>query len=374
MGISTEKVEKSTWYKVGKIITNSVPFALLLSIGIFWWQMIDQRAVTDRLEGIEQSLSTRHIGIFPDFLNNINNLLSPPQGRLPDGTEITVFVDVLFYGAFWDREAFREKMRIQSELLHPNRGNSMAIVYYDNCLGRQFRDVVQMSWMRSEDFSELGTERRRLMALIEDPNSAYHRYRPPAQQTNDDETNRRGRRRERERTIHSVADSIASERFFNNFRTENRSRFESWMDKLYNDPLYIQGSRYNLSLFGEIDELKNIYLFSRPRDEISFQHIFTVYVKMTDLLRNFYLRKGGSRVNLIPVNEPLTIRAWSIGNEALFAFPGRFSTEEIGFETRDPGILNYINQMLVGMITRTSVTTDERRARLNCGLCANCIR
>jgi hypothetical protein len=40
---------------------------------------------------------------------------------------------------------------------------------------------------------------------------------------------------------------------------------------------------------------------------------------------------------------------WSNGEKVLFAFPGKFAAEEIGFISSDIAILHYIDTMLEGV-------------------------
>ena len=62
-----------------RILTNSASFALFLSLVLFLYQEISTKSdfmeVVDNLSEIENSLSTRYIGIFPEYISDIDLLM-----------------------------------------------------------------------------------------------------------------------------------------------------------------------------------------------------------------------------------------------------------------------------------------------------------
>jgi hypothetical protein len=320
----TNGILKHHWtFKIGKFILTSAPFALLLSIAFFWYDNYkndqDVNMMIHNLREIEQSLSTRYIGIFPDYLDEINLLLS--ETSVKDTTKVVIFEDVLFYGAFYNGQAFKEMIENLAKLATQNK--RIIIAYYDNDSnwrgrGRMFREVVQESWMRQSDLSRLTQDRRRLIDSLQEKNVV---------RTN----------------VFRIADSIASEKYFTYYRDVEHKEFKQRVEKIL-VPLY-DATKNDYHLFGQIDKIKNNYL-NKPANKITFYDFHLMYQQVTDELIAFFKT---NKITLIPLNDYLVMSCWSNGEKVLFAFPGKFAADEIGFISHDPAILRYIDTMLVGV-------------------------
>ncbi|MDR0969876.1 MAG: hypothetical protein LBM67_05010 [Lentimicrobiaceae bacterium] len=333
MKLIKEDLNKKGWWKVGKFILTSAPFALLLSIGFFWYEMYTSDQESDKmiadLRTIEQSLSTRHIGIFPDYLNEINKLLKETLNSPQD--TIIIFEDVLFYGAFYNGEAFKNMILQLSKLANENK--KIVIAYYDNSKnwqkGRMFREVVQESWMRQEDLSRLTQYRIMLMDSLRTKNN-----------------NGRG-----SFTL-PVADSIASEKYFALYRDDESNVFSQRRKKIL-VPFYDVAKNDNM-LFADLDRIK-MECFDKSEKDITFSDIFQVYDKTTERLKSFFREHN---IKTIPLNNYLTMSCWYNGEKVLFAFPGRFAADEIGFISHDEAILKYIKTMLDG--AQKTASNDQK--------------
>jgi hypothetical protein len=281
------------------------------------------------LKQIEQSLSTRHIGIFPDYLDEINKLLSETPRR-NDTTKIIIFEDVLFYGAFYNGSAFKDMVKQLAEL--SNDGKRIVVAYYDNSKergkGRMFREVVQESWIYKTDLSLLSQRRRALIDSLRmiDPNGE---------------------------SLFSMADSIACEDYFVKYRDDERSDFLERRDKIL-IPFYDPKNNDNL-LFKRIDEIKNRSL-NKPVADITFSDMYAMYYEITEQLKSFLYQYS---IETIPLNDYLTMSCWSNGEKVLFAFPGKFAADEIGFISHDLAILRYINTMLEGAVTASKESEEN---------------
>lgn len=68
-----------------------------------------------------------------------------------------------------------------------------------------------------------------------------------------------------------------------------------------------------------------------------------------------------STIEILPINESIMMCCWMVdidGNEkAIFAFPSKYSTDEIGFISKDDAIIKYINTMLSGV--KNNLTSNE---------------
>ncbi|MDR0939290.1 MAG: hypothetical protein LBN29_08065 [Mediterranea sp.] len=324
--MNNDKLKKSKVLGVGKFLLTSAPFALLLSIAFFWFEMYKNDKESDQmiseLRQIEQSLSTRNIGIFPDYLEEINTLFDGAlntTGNKADADTIVIFEDVLFYGAFYNGKAFKEMVLKLTEL--SSKGVKIVIAFYENrgrspAKTRMFREVVQESWMQQSD----------LMLMAQERTQELERLREEG-------------RRQRGVNNYQLVDSTLSEKYFARYRDNNRDEFEKRIKKIL-VPLYNDDRR----VFQTIDQIKRDAL-GKPTKELRFHDFYTAYHQITETLRLYYEQIN---VDLIPLTSYLTMSCWSTGKEVLFAFPGRFAADEIGFISHDEAILRYINTMLEG--------------------------
>jgi hypothetical protein len=278
------------------------------------------------LKQIEQSLSTRHIGIFPDYLEEINKLLAEtPQN---DSFQVIIFEDVLFYGAFYNGAAFKKMIQHLSELRLAKK--KIFIAYYDNDKdnwrnSRMFREVVQESWMRQEDLHCLSKYRKEVMDSV--PEDDTRRFR--------------------------MADSIASEKYFALYRKTEQEKFSERREKIL-VPFYDADENDNI-LFKDLDAIKS-KCFGKPENEITFHDIYTMYYDATERLKTFFKHQS---IEMIPLTTYLSMSCWSNGEKVLFAFPGRFAADEIGFISHDGAILLYINTMLKGVQSSSSENNGD---------------
>lgn len=76
-----------------------------------------------------------------------------------------------------------------------------------------------------------------------------------------------------------------------------------------------------------------------------------MYIDMSRVIIGLY--SNYPNIELLPLTESLMMSCWltKIGKEerAIFAFPSKYSTDEIGFVSQDEAISRYIHKMLVGI-------------------------
>ena len=72
-------MKPNKYIDVFKKIFQSATFALLLSVAFFAYEMNsgaeESKEIVDDLKAIQNSLSTRYLGLFPEYIDNINDLL-----------------------------------------------------------------------------------------------------------------------------------------------------------------------------------------------------------------------------------------------------------------------------------------------------------
>jgi hypothetical protein len=317
------EVAKTILKGIYKAIVILPPFGLILSIAFFMIQAQETKELVNNLVHIEQSLSTRHIGIFPDYLDKINKLLHETPREDEDSSKIVIFQDVLFYGAFYNGQAFKKMIYQLSEL--SRSGKHIVIAYYDNDnnsndmrKGRMFREVVQESWIRQQDLRKLASERQKLRQSLRKNNTSGV-------------------------NVFRIADSIVSEKYFTTYRDYEQKEFLKRIEKIL-FPLYDR-TQNDYLLFQKIDNIRNKYL-NKSLHTITFNDIYKMYYEITEELKIFFIEH---HVQLIPLSDYLTMSCWSNGEKVLFAFPGKYAAEEIGFISSDIAILHYIDTMLEGV-------------------------
>jgi hypothetical protein len=257
---------------------------------------------------IEQSLSTRYLGIFPNYLLEINNLLKTADPKKPT----IVFEDVLYYGILSAPQEFKEMV---SRLLELSKTSHITIVYYD-INGSVFRRMIQEGRIKQKYQGALSSERDELRKKLK--------------QAGDD-------------NFYQKADSIVSEKYLDISRNDDIDAFEKKV-KSYLEPLYDKEND-NDSLYFRIDEAKRLAI-DKPIRSITFQDYLKMYRGMSEELIKVFEQHN---IELIGINEYLVMSCWLNDEKAILAFPSKYNTDEIGFITQDRVFSEYINAMLIGV-------------------------
>jgi hypothetical protein len=268
-----------------------------------------------QLENIRTSISTRHIGIFPNYLPQINNLLSDVDTPEP----IIIFEDVLYYGVF---SAPHEFKKMTYRLLELSKTNQITIVYYD-IDGRAFKKGIQESRIKQQYLGKIENDRRALLTQYRQNNTFRARE-----------------------SLYNYADSIVSEKYFAYSREDKafKQKVQQYLTPLYD--AYDKDS-----LFFRIDEVKNNNLGKNP-DAITFNDFYKTYRGISEELITVFKEKD---VELIGINDFHVMSCWQHDDKAILAFPSKYATDEIGFFTQDPIFQKYIFTMLEGVRGQISV-------------------
>ncbi|MGD2087063.1 MAG: hypothetical protein PVH61_12850 [Candidatus Aminicenantes bacterium] len=123
--------------------------ALSLSI----WQLFKARAQTVKLDNISESLSTRFIGPFPDYINEINRILANARSK------VSIACDVPSFVAFSDPDAwFTYQKNIEKKI---RAGINMEITFLDKDLRKKtYRDQFKQArlffskWVQSDNIQD----------------------------------------------------------------------------------------------------------------------------------------------------------------------------------------------------------------------------
>lgn len=312
-------------YKIFQFIVSSAAVSFLITVVIFVVEQKEEaertdkmisnlHIISDNLLEVQNSVSTRYLGIFPDYLQEVNVLL---EGMNPKDS-VVIFEDVLYYGILSKPENF---IRMNHMLLsHADKGGDVTIAYY-GVEGRTFHRMIREQRIAPEFFADMDADM--------------------------DAEMRKGARANGRRALD---DSAICEKYFKLTNENDPASFAANVDKylkplsgysLYDDEL----SHELEDMYARIDSVKTVWL-GKPKSEIRFSDYENMYKGISYELIKTYEAHG---VELIPLDEYLTMTCWLVSGQAVLAFPSKYATEEIGFYSKDPAFSDYIRTMLSGV-------------------------
>lgn len=368
-----------------RILMNSASFALFLSLVLFLYQEISTKSdfmeVVDNLSEIENSLSTRYIGIFPEYISDIDLLMEEViQEQNNNGIKdsVVIFQDVLYYGMRSDANGFRDLMK--DLLTISENGSHVTIAFYDpksmkferlimdELISLRFQeqyrkeretyheilrecrakgDIIRTTYSDSEIPSKM----QELVAQLFIP--YYSKY-------TTDEYEQRKLLKEFGRFANVKPYILQS--CFDSTKKVNRVEIEELMRKT-NTPLpQVEennkvDARINL-LFNQIESIKQKYL-SKPLDDIKYFDYEKAHREISAAI--ITMLSESKNIELLPLKEDLMMCCWMRSykgkGRAIFAFPSKYSTDEIGFISQDKAFVRYINTMLKGV--KGSLNSEE---------------
>lgn len=343
-------LQNSGFYRVLNFISKSAIIGLMITLVLFFIEMIQsnkQEKVTrtqltetlEGLSGIEQSLSTRFLGIFPGYITNICDLFY----NIQEGDSVIVFEDVLYYGIKSRPEEFR---KYNHQLLkHAMSGGHVLVAYYDydvdSTAGKPvweevFHKMIVESRIRAEYIPMMASDRRARL---------------------------RGANVGRGWSAMAAVDSAVCELYFEKGKRADMEKFRKDIGG-YLDSALIAGidttsnrdeairivDRMCLS----IDSLKHACL-DKPAEKVTFADYERMYRGMSQIIADTYLHCG---IELLPMNDYLTMSCWLVKphrdeyqrpTEAILAFPSKYSSDEIGFYSQAEAFSDYITTMQQGV-------------------------
>ena len=385
-----EKCRRSILWKYSKLITGSATFALILSIVFFVYETIeskkDNEQITNRLYEVQQSLTTRYLGLFPEYIKNTNAMLRKALEQKDEFSSdtIVIFEDVLYYGITSDPNGFIE---VNDKLLQlADKGAKVFVVYYKPQTAlfvKNLRELFfsQNSYKQFIDTQRLLKERvvkyqdeMRKIAIFRHQTKSVYDYRvlqdslakiyfsDIIDNTTLENTRKTVARQTGQKLPYEVlAEMILNERYFTTTRNENKKVFEEIVNtyrkpiarKEDNYPFKRQSWQETMDMCRKIDELR-ASLMEQPYDSINFEHFVKLLGGYTEIIENEYAYHRN--ITLIPIEDYLTMSCWMVGNRyqgynIVIAFPNRYASSEIGFASQDDNIARYILTMLEGIRT-----------------------
>ena len=292
----------------------------------------------EKLASIEQSLSTRYLGIFPEYINEINDLFDKVE---PNDT-IVIFEDVLYYGIKSRPKEFRN-MNIRL-FEHALNGGSITIAYYD---------------VNKDDEAPAWTNIFHKMIIESRIDSKYHAEMNENRKVKMRELRHSGRSNYRNEM--SQYDSLLCEAYFSATRDNDVEKFKKDIDAYLSKALInvdkeptVVAEAITHQMCLEIDSVKQCYIGNgKALEDILFCDYEQMYKKLSEIILSYYTKYD---IKMVPLNEYLTMSCWLVKKsnrkevKAVLAFPSKYSTEEIGFYSQDEAFSRYISTMLEGVL------------------------
>ncbi len=384
------KFKATKGYRISKIIMDSASFALFLSVAFFAYEISEGKRETDEvvknLVSIQNSLSTRYLGLFPEYIYNINTVLEKAlehQKASSKSDTVIIFEDVLYYGIRSDAEGFRKMY--QNILQLAENGCHITIAHYD-IKGRPFNQMVKdglidIQYQRKHQlyvknhFDKLRTFNKEREKIPYAPNSIEYqdsmlelvaKYFPDIYNPETKYITKEQERKHFARVLsnYNYIDSIASERYFDSTKVNQKQKIQK-MIKGYNASIPLEkGTSDSISII--VNQMcQDLEIVMRSHMDKSVKNITYadfehMYSDMTTTITK--VLKTNANIELVPLNETLLMSCWltKIGDEeqAIFAFPSKYSTDEIGFISQDEAFARYIHTMLNGIKNNTMHLTE----------------
>ena len=362
-----------------KLILDSATFALLLSVILFSYEMInstkESEQIVDNLREIQSSLSTRYLGLFPEYIDNINNLLDSAiedQSKSEIRDSVIIFEDVLYYGIRSDAGGFRRM--IENLMTLTNRGCHITIAYYD-VNQRPFKQMIQDKLITPELKKEMRSDMDAYLARVKEFRSECEAIVPQIYTHEEIEAKQRAlinkyfddyivKNPSRGDSLHKVINNIyradlvfknLTQQYYEKSFEVNKKKIKATIDGLREPLPQKQGAvdattlRVN-QLFTKLDEIKNSYM-GKPYDEVTYDDFYNMYRDITLCICDLLSQQPN--IELLLLKENILMCCWMSAvngkTQAIFAFPSKYSSDEIGFISQDPAIARYIHTMLNGV-------------------------
>lgn len=347
------------FFRVLHIISRSATLALVITLVIFFieWRRSEQQdretqqnfdTTLSQLSHIQQSLSTRFLGIFPNYLGDICSLFYD----IEQGDSVIIFEDVLYYGIKSRPEEFR---RYNHQLVkHALSGGRVLVAFYDYQTDSTatkpvwehvFHKMIVESRIAAEYIPQMATERR-------------------TRRRAETEANRKKGITRQMRWAESVKrDSLLCEKYFALSKRDNPERYRKDIARYLDSALIatVGKGRTGDPVVAIVDEMclkldsvKHACI-DKPLEKVTFADYERMYRSFSQVIAEIYTRCG---IELLPMTDYLTMSCWLVKpsqqnyqrpSEAILAFPSKYSTEEIGFYSQDEAFSSYIITMQQGV-------------------------
>ena len=290
----------------------------------------------EQLEKIKQSLSTRYLGIFPEYITEINALF---ENLIPSDSVI-IFEDVLYYGI---KSRPNEFYNLNVQLFnHALNGGSLTVAYYDS---------------HNSDIKPVMDDLFHKMIIESRISPKFH---ADLSESRKEELKRLSQMNQLNIMASRNLDSTLCEKYFAATREDGLGKFKKDVEAYLGKELidkdttnFSEAEMITYRMCVEIDSVKQHYLGNgKPTEKILFSDYEQMYRGMSEIIAKHYTKHGFA---LVPLDEYLTMSCWMVregsrkGVKTVLAFPSKYSSDEIGFYSQDEAFSKYIGTMLEGV-------------------------
>ena len=391
-----EKLRTNKSVRIIKIITESATFALCISLILFGVEMFnnmrESKELSNNLLTIQNALSTRYLGKFPNFMPDINQLYRDASA----GDSIIILEDVLFYGINSAPVDFYEATLRLFDLAA--NGSSVMISYYtpegmaynfmlqemllsqDNY--KDYRDTLMLFYKRNHMYKQ---ERRSIIdSCMADGLSKAEADRHLMELVDNsfgDIIDKNLLNKQKERMLAKTPEEVQIpgnntvsrddndqirnymlEKYFAKTRDANPNAFKEMVAKYRRPTMKVDINEGTTRIQVEtqemcqkMDTIRWRYLGkdNEPVDHIRYNDFKNMFTEMTNVMEETYRRYPS--IKLVPIDDFLSVRSWLVcgknnRSQAVMAFPSRYSSSEIGFYTTDETTREYIETMKNGIL------------------------
>lgn len=336
--------EKKGWH----YFKDTAIIGLLVTVAISTFQIFQATRQTKQLstslkymDNVQKALTTHFLGVFPGYIPEINNLLQSFKDENDNSSNdtIIIFEDVLYYGIVSSPEEFIKMNKLLLELA--DQGYHIVIAYYNSGeYSPIFKMIVQDELISPENssrmFEELLQLRRGAVPTRDTLNSLREKYYDLS-------------RKKSHKTIKKYEEKVSA------FRK-----------KLYTEkmPTKTPLDKEIVSMCMELDSIKYYYMGDDKKDimSITFNDFVNMYRGFNNQIKQHFTRNERPNfIELIEMNEYMTMSCWLVKNKAILAFPSKYASDEIGFESQDNAFVNYIQTMLAGVRSNNRVNKTQHK-------------
>jgi len=329
--------------KIYRYLSDTAIVGLIITISISTFQIFQASKQTvqlaeslQRIDAVEKSVTTHFLGTYPEYIDEINHLLLSFQLEKSSfaNDTIIIFEDVLFYG--YRSSPFNFINMHKALLWLADNGCHIVIAYYYPSKNNPVFNAMVQEELISPNL--IVSMKKEIYDHRENREEIIEKY-----------------------FMRNRTSSKEAAQAYNDLVSEYRKCLNS-LDLPKETPL----DREMITLSEELDSIKSTYM-GKPTDDVSkikYDDFLNMYIAFNNCIKQHYLRHERTNfVEIIELQEYMTMSCWLVRDRAVLAFPSKYATEEIGFISQDNAFVRYIHTMLNGVKSTTKINQGRNPNR-----------
>lgn len=288
-------------------------------------QLATIKEISGDLSLVQNSLTTKYLGEFPDFVDEIDKLLEYEGiDNVSSRDTVIIFEDVLYYGIMSKPEGFKN---INRKLFKMADDGAHIIIAHYKVGGMPFNKTIEQDYIAPNEY----------LPMLDAIEQCIRNSRTSTAKENN---------------ISMQIDDIM-QRFYELSINNNLEQFKSKIDRYKALKLYSTGDPSDTFEEREVNEMSKKLesvlgesLKEYPVKLPSLDKIKSMYAGLSAVISEFYKRHN---IEIIPVSEYFTMSCWMVNHKAVIGFPSKYNSKEIAFYSRDRAFSDYINAILTGI-------------------------